>query len=92
MIGDKGYDSFAIEDRVLQEDVAAHVPGKANAVETWPYDEEAYKERNRVEPLINEVKQFRRVATRYDKLDMSFLAIIKLALVLIKVRSIVNTT
>ena len=92
VVADKAYDSFAIKDRVLQADMAAHIPSKANATEPWPYDEEAYKERNRVERLINKAKQFRRVATRYDKLDSSFLAFIKLAFVLIKVRSIVNRT
>jgi transposase len=92
VVADKGYDSLAIKMRILDEDMAAHIPSKVNALEPWPYDVDAYKERNRVERLINKLKQFRRVATRYDKLANSFLAFIKLALVLIKARSIVNRT
>jgi transposase len=90
VVADKGYDSHAIKDRVLREDMAAHIPGRKNATEPWPYDEDAYKQRNQVERLINKMKQFRRIATRYDKLASSFLAMIKLVLCFIKARSIVN--
>ena len=92
VVADRGYDSWAIKERVLDAGLAAHIPSKRNAKEPWPHDEEAYKERNRVERLVNKMKQFRAVATRYDKLAASFLATIKLVLVFIKVRSIVNRT
>jgi transposase len=92
VVADKGYDSGEIKCRVLDEGLAAHIPAKANAVEPYPIDAAAYKERNRVERLINKLKQFRRVATRYDKLANSFLAFVKLALAFIKARSIVNRT
>src|SRR5262249_55951244 len=72
--------------------VAAQIPSKRNAVEPWPVLEESYRERNRVERLVNKMKPFRAVATRYDKLGDSFLATIKLVLCFIKVRSIVNRT
>ena len=55
-------------------------------------DDEAYKERNRVERLVNKMKHFRRIATRYDKLQSSFLSLIQLTLSFIKVRAIVNRT
>ena len=50
-----------------------------------------YRERNRVERFFNKLKQFRRVATRYDKLGDNFLAFIKLAAVRISLRSIEST-
>lgn len=92
VVGDRGYDSWAIKDAILEADMAAHIPSKAGAVEPWPYDEAAYRDRNRVERLVNKVKQFRALATRYDKLAATFLATLKLVLAFIKVRSIVNRT
>jgi transposase len=91
-VGDKGYDSWAIKFKVLAAGMPAHIPSKSNAVEPWPHDEAAYKERNRVERLFNKLKQFRAVATRYDKLGAVFLSTVKLALAFIKVRAIVNRT
>ena len=92
VVADKGYDSWAIKDTVLEADMAAHIPSKSNAAEPWPIDEAAYKDRNRVERLVNKIKQFRAAATRYDKLAATFLATLKLVLALIKIRSIVNRT
>lgn len=39
-----------------------------------PYDKERYRERNRIERFFNKLKQFRRIATRYDKLRITFFA------------------
>ena len=91
-VADRAYDSWDIKGRVLDADMTAQIPSRSNATEPWPYDAEAYAERNRVERLVNKMKQFRAVATRYDKLKESFLAIIKLVLCFIKLRSIVNRT
>jgi transposase len=90
VVADKGYDSWAVKRRVLAADMTVHIPSKSTAVEEWPIDAESYRQRNRVERLVNKLKQFRRIATRYDKLAESFLALIHLTLSFIKVRSIVN--
>jgi len=50
------------------------VPPKSNRLEPWEYDRELYKRRNEVERLFRKLKGFRRLATRYDKLDVTFLA------------------
>jgi transposase len=97
VVADKGYDSWDIRERVVEDhDMAAQIPSKSNAVEPWPYDEESYKERNKVERLILKLKQFRAVATRYDKLKDVFKTTAQLALIFIKARSkarsIVNST
>jgi transposase len=91
VVADRGYDSHAIRDKVLDAGASPQVPSKRNAVEPWPVLKESYRERNRVERLVAKMKQFRAVATRYDKLGDSFLATIKLVLSFIKVRSIVNS-
>jgi transposase len=91
-VADRGYDSRAIRGTVLDAGLAAQIPSKSNAIDPWPVLEESYRERNRVERLVNKMKQFRAVATRYDKLATNFLATIKLVLCFIKVRSIVNRT
>ncbi len=90
-VADKAYDSWAIKQQVLEADMPAHIPSKNNAIEPWPIDAEVYKERNRIERLVNKLKQFRGIATRYDKLATTFLASVKIALCFIKLRSFVNT-
>lgn len=57
------------------------VPPKSNRLEPWDYDKTLYKRRNEVERLFRRLKRFRRIFTRYDKLDVIFLAFIFLALI-----------
>ena len=55
------------------------VPPKKNRKEPWDYDEELYKRRNIIERLFRWLKEFRKVFTRYDKLDSIYLAFIQFA-------------
>jgi len=57
------------------------VPPKSSRKNPWDYDKELYKQRNRVERLFRCSKRFRRIFTRYDKLDIIFLSFICFALV-----------
>jgi transposase len=77
-VADKAFDSDAIRWSMLMQDTAPVIPSKANRTEPIPHDQVIYKERNRVERLINKLKQFRRIATRYEKLSMTYLALIHL--------------
>ena len=56
------------------------IPAKADRVEPEPPDESAYRERNRAERLFAELKESRRLAARYEKLERTFLGMIHLAL------------
>jgi transposase len=56
------------------------VPPKKNRKEPWEYDNELYKHRNEIERLFRRLESFRRVFTRYDKLDVIYLAFVHLAL------------
>ena len=88
VVADEAYDSWAIENKALDADVAAHIPSKSNAAEPWPHDPEAYKDRNRVERPFNKLEQFRAVATRFDKLGKVFLSTVKIALTFVKIRAV----
>ena len=68
----------------------AVIPVKSNRVGPEPLDKVAYRERNRVERLFAKLKEFRRVATRYEKLKQTFLGMIHLALGFIRLRARVN--
>jgi len=64
------------------------VPPKSNRVSPWEYDRELYKRRNEVERLFRRLKGFRRVFSRFDKLDVMFLGFIAFALIVDALRSI----
>ena len=59
------------------------VPPKTNRNEPWEYDKELYKKRNVVERFFRRIKAFRRIFTRYDKLDSMFMGYIYFAVVVI---------
>jgi transposase len=83
---DKAYDSNAIRAKLAAKGIDPVIPPKANRLEIILYDKEQYKQRNKVERLFNKLKQFRRVATRYEKLKVTFLAFVTLALIIIMLR------
>jgi transposase len=75
-IMDKGYDSNQIRETRQDEEINAVIPPKSNRKETIEYDKDIYKLREKVERFFNKLKQYRRIATRYDKLGSIFLAFI----------------
>ena len=68
------------------------IPPRANRNQRIEYDFEAYRDRNRVERMFNRIKQFRRIATRYDKTALSFLAFLNISAAKIWLPSYVNRT
>jgi transposase len=83
---DKSYDSDAIRADLTRRGIEPVIPPLRCRKEAIPYDKRTYRQRNRVERLFNRLKQFRRVATRYDKLDETFLAFIHLTAALVMIR------
>jgi transposase len=67
VVGDKGYSSRKIRAYLRRRGIRMTIPRKRNERRTGPFDRVLYRERNRVERLINRFKQFRRLATRYEK-------------------------
>jgi transposase len=58
------------------------VPPKSNRINPWEYDRELYRRRNEVERLFRRIKAFRRIFTRYDKLDIVFIGFILFVLII----------
>lgn len=83
---DKGYDSTSIRDKLKKKGIIPVIPPRSNRKEQASCDKETYKLRNKVERFFNKVKQFRRIATRYEKLSCTFLAFIHIVSALILVR------
>ena len=79
MLADKGYDADAIREALQQNNIEAVIPSKSNRRQPLEFDREAYKRRNLIERLFNKLKNWRRIATRYDKTRSSFLAFIMIA-------------
>jgi transposase len=77
-IMDKGYDSDGIREHLIAHDIVPVIPSKSNRRAPLDYDKERYKLREKVERFFNNLKQFRRIATRYEKLSQTFLAFIHL--------------
>ena len=85
-LADKGYDADHLADRIAENGAEVVIPPKRNRKVQRSYDTELYKERNRIERFFSKLKQFRRVATRYDKLLQNFMGFVKLAAIAIWLR------
>jgi transposase len=79
LVGDMGYDADWVREELLRRGVLPVIPPNPVRKEPIPLDRDLYRLRNRVERLVNRLKQFRAVATRYDKTAESFLAFVHLA-------------
>lgn len=85
-IADKGYDADHLANRIAEAGTDVVIPPKRNRKVQRTYDVDLYKERNRIERFFAKLKQFRRVATRYDKLLVNFMGFVKLAAIAIWLR------
>jgi len=83
VLGDKGYSSRKIRRYLKRRGIGYTIPRRRDETRTGPFNRTLYKERNYVERLINRLKQFRRVATRYEKRAVNFLAMITLASIML---------
>jgi transposase len=81
--GDKGYSSPTARRRLRQRRISPVIPSKSNQRRQPHFDRAAYRLRNRVERLINRLKQFRRIATRYEKRAANYLAMLTIGMILL---------
>jgi transposase len=83
---DTAYDSNAIRAKLDANGITPVIPPQSNRLEIIVYAKDSYQQRNQVERLFNKIKQFRRVATRYEKLKANCLAVVIVALIVIMLR------
>jgi len=81
--GDKGYSRRKIRSYLRRRGIRLTIPRKANERQRGKFDKSLYRERNRVERCFNRLKQFRRVATCYEKKADNYLAMLTLASMLL---------
>lgn len=74
LLADKAYDANHLRKLLAERGAEAVIPSTTSRRASIPYDEIAYKDRNRVERMWCRLKDFRRVATRYDKLARNYLS------------------
>jgi transposase len=84
---DKGYDANRIRERLVLDGIEPVIPGRSNRREVILYDRIKYAKRNVVERFFNKLKQFRRIATRYEKYAHTFLAMTHIVAAFILVRN-----
>ena len=85
VLADRAYGADKIRTFITEHGATYTIPPKGNASDPWPVDWWHYKERHLVECFFQKIKWFRRIATRYDKLDESFMAFVYLASIAILV-------
>ena len=79
VLADKGYDADYIVKAIEDMDAEVVIPPRSNRNEQRGYDKFLYEERNIIERMFGKLKHFRRVATRYDKLAVSYMAFVMIA-------------
>lgn len=80
---DKAYDSDAFTALIVTQGGEPVIPPRSNRLNPRQFDRHLYKDRNLIERFFNRIKQFRRIATRYDKLAKSFLSFVHIACALV---------
>jgi len=82
MVADKAYDSDEIREGLEDAEFEVVIPSRSNRKDPKAYDKAKYKLRNQAERLINRLKRLRRLATRYEKLACTFLAVVHIGCIL----------
>jgi transposase len=86
VLADKGYDADAIVQHIEAAEAVPVIPPKANRNTPRSYHQTLYKQRNRIERCFCKLKQFRRIATRFEKNKCNFHALVALACSMLLVR------
>jgi transposase len=81
MLMDRAYEGNETRQLVLDLGMIPVVPPKFNRLDPWEYDRALYKKRNQVERLFRRLKDFCRIFSRFEKLDVIFLAFINFVLI-----------
>ena len=83
LLADRGYDADWFREALKDKGIKVCIPGRKSRKKAVKYDKRRYKRRNRIEIMFGRLKDWRRVATRYDRCPKVFLSAIALAATLI---------
>src|SRR3546814_4143046 len=72
MLADRGYDADWFRDALQEKGITPSIPGRKIRSKTVKYDKRRYKRRNRIEIMFGRLKDWRRVAKRYDRISKAF--------------------
>ena len=86
LLADKVFDADRLRAELDERGASAVIPPKANRNQQLAYDKEVYKWRHLVENYFAKIKEFRGIATRYDKTDASYAANLNLVAAIIAAR------
>ena len=81
LIMDRAYEDNETRQLALEFNYIPVVPPKSNRLDPWQYDRALYRKRNEIERLFRRLKGFRRIFSRFNKLDVVFLAFLNFALI-----------
>jgi len=79
IVGDKGYTSSKFRQYLRKRGIRVTIARRSNKKRRCPFDKEMYRHRNKVERLIGRIKEFRRIATRYEKRAQNYAAMLTIA-------------
>ena len=79
LLADRGYDADWFREALQDKGIKACIPGRKSRKKAVNYDKRRYKRRNRIEIMFGRLKDWRRVATRYDRCPETFFSAIMLA-------------
>jgi transposase len=88
IIADKAYDADRVRTHLRARGAIANIPNMVRRKKRFRWTRALYSQRNQIERFFNKLKQFRRIATRYEKLGANFMAFLQLAAVRISLRQI----
>jgi transposase len=83
VLADKAYDADRLYQKVIDQGGDPVVPPRRHRKRQHAYDKDLYKERNHIERFFSRIKQYRRIATRYDKLAETFMGFVTLACIML---------
>jgi transposase len=91
VVGDKGYSNSKIRCYLRRQGIRYSIPRKDNEKHRGKFDKALYRQHNQVERCFNRLKQFRRIATRYEKKAENYLAMLPLASILVMALALKHT-
>ena len=86
VLADAAYDADHFRSLIARMEATAVIPNNPSRTAKYPFDQHLYKERHLIECCFSKLKQFRRVATRYEKTAANYLAVVTLAATILWLR------